>query len=276
MNLMIRPAAAGEAAALTALALRSKAHWGYDDAFIEACRPYLTVPEAGITQGLAFVADRDSVIVGMYVLAPHEDCIELDMLFVSPDAIGQGVGSRLFAHATAQARARGASRMIVEADPNALAFYIARGMRQYAMRESAVQAGRFLPLLELMTDEATTRKTMSFILHITTRADWEHAQPQGDYAAPSLAEEGFIHCSTLEQVAGSANRYYAGREDVLLLLIDPMKLTAPLRYEPPKRADRADQLFPHIYGRLNLDAVTRVIDYLPGSDGHFHQPELDG
>jgi uncharacterized protein (DUF952 family)/GNAT superfamily N-acetyltransferase len=273
---LIRPAKHDEAQALTELALRSKAVWGYDAAFMEACRPYLTVTEASIAQGLTFVAERDGKIVGMYVLVPREDCIELDMLFVSPDAIGQGVGRSLFDHAVAEARTRGAARMIVEAEPNALAFYSARGMRQYAELESTVQAGRMLPLLELMLDEATSGENMSLILHITARADWEHAQTQGDYAAPSLAEEGFIHCSTQEQVAGSANRYYAGRNDVLLLLIDPARLTAPLVYEPPKRADRADQLFPHIYGRLNLDAVTRVIDYLPDADGRFHQPELDG
>jgi uncharacterized protein (DUF952 family)/predicted GNAT family acetyltransferase len=262
MNILIRPARQDEASEVTDLAIRSKAYWGYDAAFMEACRPVLTVHPATIAAGDAWIADHIGRKLGMYTLAHHADSIELDMLFVAPEAIGQGIGSALFRHAVIQARERGASRFITEADPNAADFYRAMGMRQYAERESTTQAGRLLPLMEISL----------MIYHLIVRADWEQTQGGTHYSASSLASEGFIHFSTLEQVAGSANRYYAGRNDMLLLEINPMMLTTPLIYEAPKNPDRAHERFPHLYAPLNLDAVVRVLTYMPDESGKFELP----
>ena len=78
---------------------------------------------------------------------------------------------------------------------------------------------------------------------------------QGFYEADSLALEGFIHTSKAEQVQGVLNRYYKNKTDLLLLHIDEKKLTAPLKYE---LAPSINEAFPHIYGRLNLDAVEKT------------------
>jgi uncharacterized protein (DUF952 family) len=93
----------------------------------------------------------------------------------------------------------------------------------------------------------------------------------GDYRLNTLATEGFIHCSTPEQVLGPANALYHGREDLVLLVIEPSRLAADLVYED---CYEAGQAFPHIYGPLNLDAVSRVVPFPPRPDGSFELPPL--
>jgi uncharacterized protein (DUF952 family) len=110
---------------------------------------------------------------------------------------------------------------------------------------------------------------VSLITHITSRSMWQDAQQRGAYEAPSLHTEGFIHCSTPAQVAATANRFYRAQRGLLVLYIDPTLLTAPLKYEPG--TDVAD-LFPHIYGPLNLMAIVRVADFEPDAAGDFHPP----
>ena len=93
------------------------------------------------------------------------------------------------------------------------------------------------------------------IYHVISKDAWMAAQQQGFYEAPSLALEGFIHCSIQEQVAGVLERYYKGQQDLFLLSIDEHKIIAPLKYE---MAHSVMEEFPHIYGKLNLDAVINV------------------
>ena len=100
---------------------------------------------------------------------------------------------------------------------------------------------------------------MPEILHITTRADWEHARAAGRYEAPSLAQEGFIHFSDAHQVAAVAKARFAGVDDLVLLHVSTERLTAPLKYE----AADGDS-FPHLYGALNLDAVIDVTPLAAG------------
>lgn len=109
------------------------------------------------------------------------------------------------------------------------------------------------------------------ILHITRRLDWESAQEAGEYRDDSLQTEGFIHCSTPEQVLGPANAFYAGQSDLVLLVIDPARLAAKLVYEDSYDSGTA---FPHVYGPLNLDAVTAVVPFPPLPDGTFELPQL--
>lgn len=109
-----------------------------------------------------------------------------------------------------------------------------------------------------------------FILHITLRTAWAAAQKSGQYAAGSLAGEGFIHCSKAEQILRVANQMYANQSGLILLVIDPARLTSELRWDPG--VDLPTELFPHIYGPLNLDAVVRVLDFEPEADGKFHLP----
>lgn len=93
------------------------------------------------------------------------------------------------------------------------------------------------------------------IYHVTTQQEWKRALEQGFYEAPSLHTEGFIHSSRREQVAGVLQRYYLGKIGLLLLHIDESKLTATLKFE---LAPSINEEFPHIYGRLNLDAVEKT------------------
>jgi len=104
----------------------------------------------------------------------------------------------------------------------------------------------------------------SLILHIVPRTDWQTAQKEGIYRTASLQAEGFIHCSTPEQVLDTANRYYAKRGDLLLLWIDPQALTAELRWE-----EAHGERYPHLYGALNLEAVSQVSPFPPEPDGVF-------
>jgi uncharacterized protein (DUF952 family) len=112
------------------------------------------------------------------------------------------------------------------------------------------------------------------IFHIAVRAEWEAALREGKYAPPSLDAEGFIHCSAREQIIGTANLFYKGRTDLILLGIDEGRLAAPLRYEAPADAKdvRATVKFPHIYGALNLEAVTWAVAFPCSADGSFELP----
>ena len=108
------------------------------------------------------------------------------------------------------------------------------------------------------------------IFHIAARAAWEAARAAGVYRGDTLDGEGFIHCSTADQVVATANRYFRGRTDLVLLAIDPVRVEAEIRYE----AAPSGELFPHLYGPLALSAVRDVVDYRPGPDGTFAPPEL--
>ena len=90
------------------------------------------------------------------------------------------------------------------------------------------------------------------IYHVTTNTDWQNALENGFYEAASLVTEGFIHTSKENQVKGVLDRYYLNQTDLLLLHINEEKLTSELKYEV---APSTNEVFPHIYGRLNIDAV---------------------
>ena len=104
------------------------------------------------------------------------------------------------------------------------------------------------------------------IYHITTHAAWREAREAGVYVAPSLTAEGFIHCSTLHQVATTASRYFPGAGDLVVLCVDVSLLRSEVRYED---TSGHGQLFPHIYGPLDLVAVRSAIELAPQADGTF-------
>jgi uncharacterized protein (DUF952 family) len=89
----------------------------------------------------------------------------------------------------------------------------------------------------------------------------------GAYAAASLESEGFIHCSTREQVVRTANRFYRGRAGLVLLCIDATALGSALRFEP---AD--GELFPHCYGEIPLESIVATVDFPCLGDGSFELP----
>lgn len=143
----IRPALADEAEALTTLALRSKAYWGYDAAFMRACVPALTISPARIAVEPFCVAEAGGQVVGFAGLRIAGADAELTDLFVEPGAIGRGYGRHLWRHAIGVARAHGARWLRIESDPFAEAFYRAMGAERIGEAPSDAIPGRSLPLL---------------------------------------------------------------------------------------------------------------------------------
>lgn len=115
------------------------------------------------------------------------------------------------------------------------------------------------------------------ILHITTNKEWEKAQLEGEYKAESLKKEGFIHCSTIKQTINTANLFFKGQKELIILCLDEIKLTAECRYEAStgggKHELSIDNLFPHIYGAINLSAIVKVIPFSSDEEGFFSLPE---
>jgi len=146
----IRRAHPTEAGVLSALALRSKAHWGYDADFLAACRDDLTLTADDIETSTVYLIDGEASPLGFYRLLLQDDGVaELDALFVEPAAMGQGVGKRLWRHAVATAALLGCSEMIWQSDPQAEGFYLALGGQRAGESESTVMPGRLLPLMRL-------------------------------------------------------------------------------------------------------------------------------
>jgi len=132
---------------------------------------------------------------------------------------------------------------------------------------------------------------VTLIFHIIPRDTALTARQSGEYRAESLSREGFIHFSRLHQVLDVANRFYAGQPGLALLVVDPSRLKAELKYEAPihpaplapededfshgrrlKDESDSDNSFPHLYGPLNFDAVLAIHDLETNSDGSFSLP----
>lgn len=107
---------------------------------------------------------------------------------------------------------------------------------------------------------------MTIILHITRREEWEKAKVSGFYRGDTLDSEGFIHCSTRTQVIKVANFRFRNQGDLVVLCIDSQKVEAEIRYEG------VEDLFPHVYGALNVDAVLKAVEFVCGEDGFFELP----
>jgi uncharacterized protein (DUF952 family) len=97
------------------------------------------------------------------------------------------------------------------------------------------------------------------LVHLAALGEWHAAG--ADYAPAAFAREGFVHCSYREQVDATLARHYAGRDDLVLLEIDPDLLDVPVLVEPsPSSGER----FPHIYGRIPRVAIVAVHPFMPG------------
>ncbi|MDP1919180.1 MAG: DUF952 domain-containing protein [Myxococcales bacterium] len=105
------------------------------------------------------------------------------------------------------------------------------------------------------------------LFHITTAEAWERAKAAGEYRAPSLETEQFIHLSTDSQWIRTAQRFFRGQRGLVLLSIRLDRVKAEVKFE---RADGED--FPHLYGALNLDAVVEVFPLPVGDDGAILAP----
>ncbi|MBC6448501.1 GNAT family N-acetyltransferase [Actinokineospora xionganensis] len=143
--MLIRAATPAEAATLSELALRSKAHWGYDEAFLQACRAELTLRPDDVTAQRATVAQDGDQVVGFYTLSGHAPEGELGYLYVDPDHLGTGVGRRLWKHAVDTAQTLNLKRFTIDADPYAEDFYLKMGAVRIGSVPSGSVPGRLLP-----------------------------------------------------------------------------------------------------------------------------------
>lgn len=125
---------------------------------------------------------------------------------------------------------------------------------------------------------------MSRIYHITIRDALVPergalaSRKTGEYRPQSLDTDGFIHFSQHHQILDVANAFYRGQANLVLLVVEPSRLKAELRYEAPAHPSVSSSAlgpeyqFPHLYGPLNMDAVLEVVDFPPGADGLFSLP----
>lgn len=109
---------------------------------------------------------------------------------------------------------------------------------------------------------------MNVILHIAKREQWERGKAAGVYGGDTLNSQGFIHCSTSQQVIKVVNALFRAQKELVLLCIESDKVRAEIRYEGCEGGER----YPHIYGPLNIDAVIKVLDFEPGEEGFFELP----
>ncbi|ORW93245.1 glutathione S-transferase [Mycobacterium sp. IEC1808] len=112
---------------------------------------------------------------------------------------------------------------------------------------------------------------MTVLVHLCGREEWSRARDRGGISPDAPGPDGsrFIHLSTPEQVHLPANRLYRGRDDLVLLHIDPALLDSPVRWEPGVPTDPQSMRFPHLYGPLPVRAVIGVTAYPPAADGTF-------
>jgi GNAT superfamily N-acetyltransferase len=142
---VIRDATVADLPAISWLAYASKAHWGYDEAFMAACVHELTVLPAHLDTHVVRVAERGGELAGFHGIARADG--DLTWLFVAPDAMGHGIGRALFADACAVAARAGHGELQIEADPNARAFYERCGATYVRDVPSGSIPGRALPFL---------------------------------------------------------------------------------------------------------------------------------
>ncbi|TAL29948.1 MAG: GNAT family N-acetyltransferase [Phenylobacterium sp.] len=147
-DITIRRARADEAGVLTALALRAKASWGYDAAFMEACREELTLTPAKMAAWQVWVAEAGGRIAGMIALNLERGA-QVEDFFVEPAFQGRGVGGELIATLQEAARAAGVGVLEVDADPNAEAIYAKLGFQTFSRSPSGSIPGRWLPRMRL-------------------------------------------------------------------------------------------------------------------------------
>jgi len=135
---------------LTELTVRSKAHWGYDDSFMERARPDLEFHANKFLPDFhVYILEGEGKPLGFCSLIPVDsDTVELHDLFIEPHSIGKGFGKELWDYAVNLAQSLGFSRLVLTADPNAEPFYLRQGAVRIGEKMSPVRSDRSLPMLE--------------------------------------------------------------------------------------------------------------------------------
>lgn len=145
---MVRRARDDEGPYLSELALRSKALWGYDNEFLEACRTELEITGEYIRSSEVFVLELSGAVVGFYAFFGQVPDATLDFLYVDPRFIGQGHGKTLWKHAVGHAIELGYHQFTLDGDPYAEPFYLRMGAERVSEVPSGSIPGRMLPQLK--------------------------------------------------------------------------------------------------------------------------------
>jgi GNAT superfamily N-acetyltransferase len=148
-KLTFRRAVSDDSQGLSELTFASKAHWGYDRAFMELARPELMVTREYLEANECWVADSDGQVIGWFSLVDVPGSLLLDNFFLLPGHIGSGLGRQMWEQAVTRAAERGADRLTLESDPNAAGFYERMGARRTGS-VTAPSTGRELPVYEVV------------------------------------------------------------------------------------------------------------------------------
>jgi uncharacterized protein (DUF952 family) len=115
------------------------------------------------------------------------------------------------------------------------------------------------------------------IYHITTYPEWIKAERLGEYSSTSLMTDDFIHCSRQDQIIATANLFFRNQNELILLCIDETRLTSICKYEMPSPDStevNPEKSFPHVYGKINLSAVTKILEFSVNQNEDYFLSEL--
>jgi GNAT superfamily N-acetyltransferase len=158
--LMFRRATPDDSLRLSELTFASKAHWGYDEAFMERARPDLVITREYLEANECWVADMDGQLIGWFSLVDVPGSLLLDNFFLLPAHIGAGLGRQMWQQALTRAAERGANRITLESDPNAAGFYERMGARRTGSA-IAPSTSRELPVFEVVLGSPDQPKYVS-------------------------------------------------------------------------------------------------------------------
>ena len=119
------------------------------------------------------------------------------------------------------------------------------------------------PLLPANKD---LKKKESMIYHLALERSWKKQLKEGDYQPDSLNQQGFIHASSWEQINATYHKHFSRPNQLLIIVIDPLKVKSEIKYE---NFSEGDQLYPHIYGPLNQDAINKIETVRLDSEGNL-------
>jgi GNAT superfamily N-acetyltransferase len=150
LTVIIRRARSEESGYLTGLTIRSKAHWGYEAAFMEAVRDELEFQPSKFQPDFhVYILEENGERLGFCSLIPIDrETIELHDLFLDPERIGKGYGKQLWSYAVNLARDLGYYKLILTADPHAEPFYARQGAVRIGEKASKAFPARQLPQME--------------------------------------------------------------------------------------------------------------------------------
>jgi uncharacterized protein (DUF952 family)/RimJ/RimL family protein N-acetyltransferase len=211
--------------------------------------------------------------IGSIDIRPHSDYVRGDIgLWIGAPYHGKGYGTqavrRMLAYGFGPLGMQKIEAEVFVGNWASRRIFEKNGFRLEGTRRSSVlKRKRILDEWNLgitRDDYFSADGEVDWIVHLCPEAEWAAACELGSYCAASLESEGFIHFSRSGQMLQVANAFYAGQPDLVLLWVDPALLHGELRWEPV-----AGQVFPHLYGEVNLDAVVVVRPFPVNSGGAF-------